>query len=208
MSISAFERLSNEETHCKLAISAILKSLTKLFIQNQTLYNELSTMHQEEILLQICTFAENRILSRILAFWLIRRPPWSWKNQGELIFHWGDGPLGAKKNALYLGIAQIAIGPPCTQPGILGPGRSGTLEPIWEKSQNHLQTGARCLVHISHGCHSHIASGSGCRVGCTKISKSFRNSYLTWYMLYLYERRPKMQKKWFLGHFPRLATIL
>ena len=123
-------------------------------------------------------------------------------------FSLGRWSTRGKKNALYLGIAQIAIGPPCTQPGILGPGRSGTLEPIWEKSQNHLQTGARCLVHISHGCHSHIASGSGCRVGCTKISKSFRNSYLTWYMLYLYERRPKMQKKWFLGHFPRLATIL
>ena len=31
--------------------------------------------------------------------------------------------------------------------------------------------------------------------GCTKISKSFRNSILTGYMLYLYEWRPKMQKK-------------
>ena len=28
-----------------------------------------------------------------------------------------------------------------------------------------------------------------CPLGCTKISKSFRNSILTWYMLYLYERR-------------------
>ena len=105
MSISAFERLSNEETHCKLAISAILKSLTKLFIQNQT-----CTMHQEEILLQICTFAENRILSRILAFWLIRRPPWSWKNQGELIFHWEDGPLGAKNAHIEEETCQLSRG--------------------------------------------------------------------------------------------------
>ena len=38
MSISALERLSNEETHCKLANSAILIfSLTKLVIHNQKL---------------------------------------------------------------------------------------------------------------------------------------------------------------------------
>ena len=47
-----------------------------------------------------------------------------------------------------------------------------------------------------------------CTVGCTKVSKSCRNSNPTWCKLYLYERRPKMQKKWFLGHFPRRATIL
>ena len=38
-------------------------------------------------------------------------------------------------------------------------------------------------------------------LGCTKISKSFQNSILTWYMLYLYERRPKMQKKMIFGAF-------
>ena len=43
------------------------------------------------------------------------------------------------------------------------------------------------------------AVSCSCPLGRTKISKSFRNSILTWYMLYLYEWRPKMQKKWFLG---------
>ena len=38
-----------------------------------------------------------------------------------------------------------------------------------------------------------------CPLGYTKISKSFRNSILTWYMLYLYEGTPKMQKKDFWG---------
>ena len=39
------------------------------------------------------------------------------------------------------------------------------------------------------------AVSCSCPLGRTKISKSFRNSILTWYMLYLYEWRPKMQKK-------------
>ena len=38
-------------------------------------------------------------------------------------------------------------------------------------------------------------------LGCTKMSKSCRNSNLTWYMLYLYERRPKMQRNDFWGIF-------
>ena len=42
MSISALERLSNEETHCKLANSAILKfSPTKVFIHEQLTVDEL-----------------------------------------------------------------------------------------------------------------------------------------------------------------------
>ena len=40
-----------------------------------------------------------------------------------------------------------------------------------------------------------------CALGCTKISKSCRNSNLTWCKLYLYERRPKMQKKMIFGAF-------
>ena len=46
------------------------------------------------------------------------------------------------------------------------------------------------------------AVSCSCPLGRTKISKSFRNSILTWYMLYLYEWRPKMQKRNdFLGVF-------
>ena len=47
------------------------------------------------------------------------------------------------------------------------------------------------------------AVSCSCPLGRTKISKSFRNSILTWYMLYLYEWRAKMQKKRFLGRFQK-----
>ena len=38
-------------------------------------------------------------------------------------------------------------------------------------------------------------------LGCTKNSKSCQISVLTWYILYLYVCRPKMQKKLFFRHF-------
>ena len=85
-------------------------------------------------------------------------------------------------------------------------------------------TPATRIIHVAHAAHAthginikmtvqgtmvrSEVCNSGCLLGCTKISKSFRNSYPTWYILYLYKSRRKMQKKWFLGHFPRLATIL
>ena len=37
--------------------------------------------------------------------------------------------------------------------------------------------------------------------------KKIQNSILTWYMLYLYERRPKLQQQKNWGRLPRLASI-
>ena len=45
-----------------------------------------------------------------------------------------------------------------------------------------------------------------CILGCTKMSKSCQNHFASWYILVLYICNPFLQKKWFLGHFPRLAT--
>ena len=86
------------------------------------------------------------------------------------------------------------------------------LAEIWRTLQQHMLAWQFIKKNIAWLC-SETHKNRVCwvfdwRVGCTKISKSCRNSNLTWCKLYLCERRPKMQKKWFLGHFPRRATIL
>ena len=43
-------------------------------------------------------------------------------------------------------------------------------------------------------------------LGCTKMSKSCQNHFASRYILVLYICNPFLQKKWFLGHFPGLAT--
>ena len=45
----------------------------------------------------------------------------------------------------------------------------------------------------------------GYPLGCTKMSKSCRNHFASWYIGPIY-MQPISAKKWFLGHIPRLAT--